>query len=159
MEKPWKIEFPQGWGIDKPIFTNELKAWKDLDLSAEGKAFSGTAKYSATFIVDKIDPKKEYSLHLGKVDMIAEVSVNGKKIATLWCEPYKTENISEYLKSGKNELQIEVTSTWFNRLVYDQSLPEKDRKTWTMFGPQKNEKLRESSLLGDVKIISRDILK
>lgn len=159
MEKPWKIEFPQGWGIDKPIFTNELKAWKDLDLSAEGKAFSGTAKYSATFIVDKIDPKKEYSLHLGKVDMIAEVSVNGKKIATLWCEPYKTENISEYLKSGKNELQIEVTSTWFNRLVYDQSLPEKDRKTWTMFGPQKNEKLRESGLLGDVKIISRDILK
>jgi len=28
-----------------------------------------------------------------------------------------------------------------------------------MFGPQKNEKLRESGLLGDVKIISRDILK
>jgi hypothetical protein len=41
-----------------------------------------------------------------------------------------------------------VTSTWFNRLVRDASLPEKDRRTWVIAGPRKDAPLREAGLLG-----------
>jgi hypothetical protein len=47
---------------------------------------------------------------------------------------------------------VEVTGTWFNRLVYDANQPEDRRKTWTINGPSKDEALRESGLLGPVLI-------
>ncbi len=50
--------------------------------------------------------------------MIAAVTVNGRQVQTLWAPPYRTE-IAEYLREGENRLRIEVTGTWFNRLVYD----------------------------------------
>ena len=50
------------------------------------------------------------------------------------------------------EIEIDVTSTWFNRLVYDAALPEAARKTWTIGSPSKDEPLRESGLMGPVVI-------
>jgi hypothetical protein len=49
-------------------------------------------------------------------------------------------------------VQIEVTGTWFNRLVYDAGQPEEQRKTWTIDGPKKDAALRESGLLGPVEL-------
>jgi hypothetical protein len=49
-------------------------------------------------------------------------------------------------------LSIDVTSSWFNRLVYDAGLPETERKTWTIAGPDKDKELRESGLLGPVNL-------
>ena len=40
-------------------------------------------------------------------------------------------NITKALKSGKNELRIEVSNTWANRLIGDHALPENKRITWT----------------------------
>ena len=81
--------------------------------------------------------------------MIATVTLNGKKLRTLWCAPYSVD-LSSALRKGKNELTIEVTSTWFNRLVYDAGLPEAERKTWTISGPKANAPLRKSGLMGPV---------
>ena len=91
-------------------------------------------------------------LDLGKVDMIATVKLNGKALATLWCAPYSLD-ISKAIVEGENELEIEVTSTWFNRLVYDAAQPESERKTWTISGPSANNALRESGLMGPVKLV------
>ena len=91
-------------------------------------------------------------LDLGKVNMLAVIKVNGHKAGTLWCPPYNID-ISKYVKEGENELSIEVTSTWFNRLVYDVSLPESERKTWTISGPSADAPLRDSGLMGPVKLI------
>jgi hypothetical protein len=55
--------------------------------------------------------------------------------------------------AGKNSLKVEITSTWFNRLVYDAALPEEKRKTWTISGPSKESPLRNSGLLGPVTIL------
>ena len=156
-EKPiggeWTLSFPEGWDVPAQVKVKELKAWKDLDFSAEGKAFSGSVKYSTKFVADKADVQSGgVKLDLGKVDMIATVKLNGKALATLWCAPYSLD-ISKAIVEGENELEIEVTSTWFNRLVYDAAQPESERKTWTISGPSANNALRESGLMGPVKLV------
>lgn len=147
----WTLTFPLGWGIDAPLNLTELLPWKDLPLSGEGKAFSGTATYETTFQLDH-KPKKKLLLNLGKVEEIAVVSVNGQVTDTLWAEPYETD-ITRYVRKGKNQLSIQVTSTWFNRLVYDARQPKEQRKTWVINGPSANSELRPSGLLGPVELI------
>ncbi|TCD01815.1 hypothetical protein EZ437_10545 [Pedobacter psychroterrae] len=148
---PWKLSFPAGWGAPEGIELSELKAWKDLDIPAEGKAFSGTATYTTTFDVEQITPGLEYVLDLGKVDMAATVSVNGKEVGKLWAAPYCI-NLKGFVKGGVNTLSVQVTSTWFNRLVFDAGQPESQRKTWTISGPGKDSALRASGLFGPVKL-------
>ncbi|WP_029901929.1 glycosyl hydrolase [Prevotella sp. 10(H)] len=152
LSNPWTLSFPTGWGAPQSLQITDLKPWKDLDISDEGKAFSGTATYSTSFDIGKIEQGMSYTLDLGQVDMIAAVSVNGKQLRTLWAPPYCLD-LSDVIKVGKNTLTVEVTSTWFNRLVYDANQPEKDRKTWTINGPRKDSQLKETGLLGPVKII------
>ncbi len=48
----------------------------------------------------------------------------------MWTPPYRVD-ITKALRPGKNELRIEVTNTWFNRLKGDLLLPEKERITQT----------------------------
>lgn len=93
----------------------------------------------------------DMKLDLGVVSSIAEVKVNGKHVRTLWCSPYIAE-IGEYVQQGENILEIEVTSTWFNRLVYDASLKEPERKTWVINGPDSDMELIPYGLMGPVFI-------
>jgi hypothetical protein len=116
-------------------------------MSKEAQAFSGSATYTTTF--NWSDESKEVKLDLGQVSMIAEVFVNDQKVRTLWCTPYSAD-ITSYVKQGENKLQIKVTSTWFNRLAFDASLPEAERKTWTIEGPKAGAQLKEYGLLGPV---------
>ena len=90
-------------------------------------------------------------LDLGKVDMVACVKVNGQPLRKLWCAPYSLD-ISDVVKQGENTLEIEVTSTWYNRLAYDAAQPEAERKTWTISGPAAGAKLRASGLMGPVAL-------
>ena len=146
----WTLSFPDGWGLPSQVKVEELKAWKDLNVSAEGKAFSGSVKYATKFVAEKASGR--VVLDLGKVDMIATVKLNGKPLRTLWCAPY-TVDVTDAIVEGENVLEVEVTSTWFNRLVYDASLPESERKTWTISGPSADNALRESGLMGPVKLV------
>ncbi|GAA4319762.1 hypothetical protein GCM10023149_18660 [Mucilaginibacter gynuensis] len=147
----WKLAFPAGWGLSETIALTELKPWKDLDISAEGKAFSGTATYTTTFNIDNTPAGHEYVLDLGKVDMAASVTINGHNAGKLWAPPYRI-NLKNFIKPGNNSLTVEVTSTWFNRLVFDAGQPEDKRKTWTISGPGKDMPLRVSGLLGPVTL-------
>lgn len=149
----WTLSFPEGWGLSSDVKVDLLKAWKDLDIPAETKAFSGSAKYSKKFVADKsVKASDRVMLDLGKVDMIAAVKLNGKSLGTLWCAPYMID-ITEAIVEGENELEVVVTSTWFNRLVYDAALPEAERKTWTVAGPSANNELRETGLMGPVRLV------
>jgi len=84
--------------------------------------------------------------------MIAKVTLNGAEVATKWTYPYQMD-ITGYLQQGENRLEVAVTSTWFNRLVYDAGLPELQRKTWTINGPKQGSPLKEYGLLGPVNIV------
>ena len=154
LNKGWSVSFPEGWGAPKSLALEKLVAWKDMNMSAEGKAFSGTATYTTTFDISNVDFKTDYVLDLGKVSMAAKVFLNGKQLGILWSEPFSVK-LNEALKEGKNELKIEITSTWFNRLAYDDGLPVEKRKTWSIFTPKKTDALRESGLLGPVVIKRR----
>ncbi|RZK81754.1 MAG: hypothetical protein EOO92_04235 [Pedobacter sp.] len=148
---PWQLAFPAGWGIEKPLDLAQLKPWKDLEVSKEGKAFSGTATYTTSFNIDEVNSSNVYVLDLGLVDIAAAVTVNGKLAGKVWAPPYKL-NLRDMVNTGKNTLSISVTSTWFNRLAFDAEQDEKERKTWTISGPAKNSALRSSGLLGPVKL-------
>ena len=144
----WKLSFPAGWGAPESIALDRLVSWTELPFSDEGRHFSGTATYTAKFEGRK---GETVVLDLGDVEFVADVFVNGRKVRTLWGHPYRCE-IGEFVKDGDNELRVDVTSTWFNRLAYDSSLPEKDRKTWTMAAPPKGTPPRPAGLLGPVTL-------
>ena len=146
----WILRYPEGWGVPESIRVSALKPWKDLDVSDEGKAFSGSVRYETQVDIAK-EPGKQYVLDLGQVDMVASVSVNGKFVRNLWCAPYKVD-VTCALQDGANTLSIEVTSTWFNRLVYDASLPEPERKTWALRWPSKDALLQPCGLMGPVEV-------
>ncbi|GAA3994161.1 hypothetical protein GCM10022210_55350 [Mucilaginibacter dorajii] len=150
---PWELSFPTGWGAPQSLQVNELKPWKDLDMSPEAKAFSGTATYTTSFIIDKIQSGSHFSINLGAVNMIAKVTLNGKYLGTVWCDPYQLD-LTNAILPGKNSLKVDITSTWFNRLAYDASLPETQRKTWTISGPPKDSPPRNSGLLGPVTLLT-----
>ena len=151
INRPWTVNFPQGWGAPEQITVTELKPWKDLPLGDEGKSFSGTAKYSTTFVLDEVSGDMNFTLDLGDVNMIADVKINGKKAGVLWANPY-TLYVGDLVKKGENTLEIDVTSTWYNRLAYDAGKPEAERKTWTISGPKENSPLHNSGLMGPVRI-------
>ena len=146
--KDWTLRFPAGWGTpEKPLKIKQLQAWKDLPIGPEAKAFSGTVVYETSFSLPKAG---EVVLDLGRVEMIADVQLNGEPVGVFWASPYQ---LTVKGKAGRNTLRIAVTSTWFNRLAYDANLPEAERKTWTIAGPDAGSPLRDSGLLGPVRVL------
>jgi hypothetical protein len=151
IDSEWSVRFPEGWGAPAELKINDLVAWSDMPISEEGKAFSGSVVYSNKFNLQELPDN--LLLDLGSVNMIAEVTINSKVLRPLWCAPYAID-IADYVRKGENDLQIKVTSTWFNRLVYDASKPESERKTWTINGPSAKSELKKYGLLGPVVLKS-----
>jgi hypothetical protein len=153
-DTPWQLTFPAGWGADESLQLSNLLPWKDLPLSEEGKAFSGTGVYTTTLTLPRKDKACRYVLNLGQVEQIAVVELNGHVCDTLWATPYETD-VTRYVRSGRNRITVRVTSAWHNRLVYDAKQPEKDRRTWVISGPSAQSALRPSGLLGPVRLSSQ----
>ena len=90
-------------------------------------------------------------LSLGDVRDWATVTVNGREAARLWCAPYACD-IAPFAKAGRNEVRVEVVSTWYNTLVHEAGLPDAKRTTWTRNGPKADAPLHPSGLLGPVSL-------
>ena len=86
--------------------------------------FSGTAAYSKSLTVsaDALSHNKRSYLDLGRVEVIAEVRVNGRSLGTLWKPPYRLD-VTEAVHAGVNRLEVLVTNLWPNRLIGDEHLP------------------------------------
>ena len=151
LDRPWTLSFPDGWGAPGKFVTSDLKPLKDLDLGEEGRAFSGTVTYSTSFDAGRIPSGARVALDLGRVDMIAAVRVNGKDAGTVWAEPYSLA-IGDLVVPGENTLEIDVTTTWYNRLAYDSSQPEAERKTLLRKWLPAGSSLRDSGLMGPVVV-------
>ena len=78
--------------------------------------------------------------------------------ARLQC-PFSKKDRLAFLHPGGNTITIQVTSTWFNRLVYNAALPEEQRQTWVINGPSAKEPLRPSGLLGPVQIKPESVIR
>ena len=105
--------------------------------------------------VDVSESHSRVMLDLGRVRDWATVYANGAKAAELWCEPYSFD-VAPFLKDGTADIRVEVTSTWYNALVHDASLPNGARTTWTINGPKAGSPYRDAGLLGPVWILSHN---
>lgn len=128
-------------------------------IDAGVKYFSGTAVYNKTINApaDWFQKDVKLVMDLGKVMDIAEVFINGKALGIGWKPPY-TFDITGILKPGVNQLRIEVTNQWTNRMLGDLN-PEVKQKVLSagsenirFFGTP--PPLQESGLIGPVTLNS-----
>lgn len=120
----WQVSFPEQMGAPAQINLPQLMSLHQH--SDPGvRYFSGTATYRKSFNLPTtaIGKDKRLFLDLGRVEVMAEVLVNGKNLGVLWCRPYKVD-ITEAVRAGENKLELKVTNLWPNRLIGDEQVPE-----------------------------------
>jgi hypothetical protein len=156
----WKVQFIDG-GPELPAACEmkELGSWTKLDGEAV-KSFSGTAKYTLEFDHPHATADN-WLLDLGRVGDNACVKLNGCDAGPAWCGPFRLR-VGEFLRPGKNVLEVEVTNLAANRIA------DLDRRhvNWKYFydanvaahrSPGRlldasNWPLRDSGLLGPVRL-------
>ena len=138
--------------------TRELASWTTRD-DAEAKRFSGTGRYTLEFDRPPGDAR-DWLLDLGHVCESARVKINGRSVGTLWSAPFQIA-VGEWLRPGKNTLEVEVTNLAANRIA------DLDRRgvKWKEFHEinfvNRNYKpfdaskwpLQDSGLLGPVRLV------
>lgn len=121
----WKVQFDSKWGgPEKEVDFHYLKDWTTSKLNGI-KYFSGTAVYKKTFSIKEtvINGKTSYYIDLGEVKHIARVNLNGSDLGVVWTAPWHAKIPSGVLKAGGNQLTVEVTNVWANRLIGDEQEP------------------------------------
>lgn len=151
----WNVSFQPHRGAPAQIVLDQLTSWSE-NTDPGVKYFSGTGSYTKT-IQAPANWFKEGSqiwLDLGSVKNLAEVVINGKSLGIVWKTPFRV-NVTEALKQGENALEVKVTNLWVNRLIGDQQPETKTKITYTtMPFYEANSPLKESGLLGPVKLLS-----
>ncbi|WP_293312066.1 glycosyl hydrolase [Pedobacter sp. UBA5917] len=155
ISKNWQANFDTTYaGPSKPITFNDLTDWTTNSDSLV-KYYSGTAVYNKNFNFAGNTNDKLW-IDLGEFSSIAEVKINGINCGTLWTAPHRLE-ISKAIKKGENQITIEVTNTWANRLIGDSKLPEDKRITKTTAPFRLEGKpLNPAGLLGPVQIMREE---
>lgn len=161
LDGSWNVYFDPKWGGPKSIVFPQLIDWtQHTDKGV--KYYSGTAIYNKKFIVNfKKDTYSHYFLQLESVkDVgIASIHINGKDKGIVWTKPFRVE-VTDALRDGENELVIEVTNSWYNRVAGDEMgvTPQKYTQTNIILGndyrghPLSVIPLEPSGLIGPVTL-------
>lgn len=129
----WELDFSGGSGISGPVkFPKLMSLHRHDDFNI--RHFSGTVSYKKNIQIDGTDlqPGKRLFLDLGRVEVIAEIKLNGKAVGIAWKEPYRLD-ITDFASIGNNSLEIKVTTLLANRQIGDEYLPAEN--TYTKDGP------------------------
>jgi hypothetical protein len=175
---PWDVRFEPGGGAPERVMLEKLISWSEHPDKGI-KFYSGSATYTKALSVSTAMTAKECRLwlDLGKVEVMAEVKLNGRNLGILWKPPYRVE-ITGAVEPGQNTLEVNVVNLWVNRQIGDEFLAEdSDRNPdgtlkvwpkWLLEGKpspagrttftswrlwHKNDRPVESGLLGPVRII------
>lgn len=157
VEGVWKVQFasPDGVG-DFALETDTLGDWSQSG-DDRLRRFSGTATYSIAFDKPEVADGGRILLDLGRVAVMAKVRINGASAGGVWTPPYSLD-VTDLLRKGRNELEIEVVNTWVNRLVGDSRLPVSERRTWAPYNCYTPDSpLQESGLIGPVTLQRVDL--
>lgn len=154
LNEPWTVNFDSKWGgMPTPITFAKLEDWSKRP-EPEIRFYSGCAKYHTTFnLPSPVQAKQRLFLNLGVVKNIAQVRLNGKDLGVVWTAPWQVE-VTQHLKKGRNDLEIEVANLWTNRLLGDRLNSTKRFTKTTMPDLKKDAQLTESGLLGPVILLS-----
>lgn len=113
----WSLTIPGHAEIDLP---DGPRLWTDLGDTA--RAFSGIAVYRLEIDLGDIQINTEkWSLDLGDLAGIADVTVNGRPAGVAWTSPYRVP--ATHLTPGRNVLEVAVANPWRNRLIAERSQP------------------------------------
>ena len=110
----WQVDFISG-GPQLPASfkTEELRSWTVLGDNA-AESFGGSARYRLQFNLPHVKAD-DWILDLGKVCESARVKLNGKEVGNLWSVPFNIP-ACQYLRKGKNLIEIEITNLAANRI-------------------------------------------
>ncbi len=176
VDGPWEVNFPENLGAPAKVNFDKLQSWT-ANADEGVKNFSGTATYNKVLTAPEnwFHEGDKILLDLGTVKDLAEVSVNGKTVATVWKPPYQAD-VTGLLTPGENRLEIKVTNQWTNRLIGDRSVPPEKRVLASeapRFGPPGGpppgkaqvqravgafggpQTLSEAGLIGPVTVVSK----
>ena len=176
---PWEVRFPANAGAPDRITLDTLSSWS-TNADTGVKYFSGTGTYHTTLDVPAtlLGANRRIMLDLGRVEVMADVTLNGKSLGILWKTPYEVD-VTSAVKPGANELEIKVTNLWINRMIGDEQLPEDSERygngtlkkwpQWVLDGKpsptgrftftdwrlwRKGDPLQDSGLIGPVTVRS-----
>lgn len=179
LSQAWQVEFPAWSKAPAEITLPHLQSLhKHANFNV--RHFSGTATYRKVLTLTRAQIRKlkgkRILLELGRVENMAEISVNGSTPVLLWKAPFMMD-VTSLLHAGKNELTIRVTNLYPNRFIGDEHLPEKyeydkygrlrrfpdwylkgetDNREKVLFSPWKHyhadDPLLESGLTGPVRL-------
>ena len=116
---PWKLSFTEeAPRVGKSFALDKLQTWETLDNDSV-KVTMGTGVYTTTLKLKKDDLKDAHSwqIDLGDVRESARVYINGQFIGCAWAVPFVLDIKNNVLKSGKNDIRIEVTNLPANRIA------------------------------------------
>ncbi len=178
LSRDWQVSFPAGWGAPTDVHLDNLVSWSQ-HADPGVQYFSGTATYSKRFVLpDRLHARDQrLVLDLGKVAIMARVSLNGRDLGLLWKAPFSVD-LTDAVTPGENALQIQVVNLWVNRMIGDEQLPEDSARlangsleqwpAWLLQGKpsptgrytftsyrlwRKDDPLQDSGLLGPVRIL------
>jgi hypothetical protein len=154
INEPWMVTFP---GLSSPLPFNELVSWTTHS-DAGVKYFSGTAVYRTSFEAPATKMGERVMLDLGRVESMAEVTLNGRNMGWLWMSPSRVD-ITEIVKAGANTLEVKVINTWHNRLVGQKHEPAAFSapnafKPWLAEDYDPGKDLKPAGLLGPVQVLT-----
>lgn len=154
IQTPWTVLFDaEKRGPETPVTFDTLTDWSEHE-DSRIRYYSGTAIYKNTFDL-KGSTSEKVTLSIDDVANLAEVKVNGKSCGIIWTKPY-TIDITDAVKTGENNIEIEVANTWANRIMGDEDFgaeTDESKKIWTNARYRMSDKkLVKSGIIGDVTI-------
>jgi hypothetical protein len=174
---PWDVSFAPNLGAPERTTFDKLISWTESGEPGV-KYFSGAATYRKTISVPAglVGPGRRFVLDLGRVAVMAEVTLNGRDLGVLWKAPFRVD-ATPALRAGDNALEVKVANLWINRQIGDEMLPEDSERNpdgtlkawpqWLLDGKpsptgrisftswrlwKKSDPLVESGLLGPVVV-------
>ena len=85
----------------------QIDGWKTDSTDNEGFTETRIAAFS---LPKNIGKDQRVILDLGNVEIMAQVTLNGKTFDTLWMPPFELD-VTDALKFGKNSIAVRITST------------------------------------------------
>ncbi|WP_134741763.1 glycosylhydrolase-like jelly roll fold domain-containing protein [Nocardioides sp. 503] len=123
LDQDWTMALQNG----APPVTRPLAGWTDV-----APRYSGSATYTTQVTLDAAQvADADWTLDLGRVADVAEISVNGEHVADRIWAPYRLD-LGEVLHEGANTIEVRVTNTQ---------------------GNEKNQQAYDSGLYGPVRLV------